>query len=129
MSAFIDISNKVFGDYSVVEISDKYYDKRMIWEIKCNTCGYSKLNRVSDIISGRCTKCFICAKNKAVGLNMKQIKEIEVLYIIDCLSAKEIAERYNINRCIVYRLKKRFEWGDYKKPNVKRSNYNRPFIK
>ena len=126
MSARKDLTGCIYGDYTVLELDCIRDNDRAVWLVKCNTCMFTKKSTGSNLIGGDTDTCQICAANKKAGLTMSQIDEIEILYFDDSITKQEIADKYNVKREIIYNLKYRFEWGDYKKKPLKNKKSSRP---
>jgi len=126
MSARKDLTDLTYGDYTVLKLDSIRSNDRAIWLVKCNTCMFTKKSTGSNLISGDTSTCQVCASNKKVGLSIKEINDIEILYFDDSISKQEIADKYSVPRHIIYGLKTRFEWGGVKKRQLKRVNQSRP---
>ena len=126
LSARKDLTGCIYGDYVVVELDSIRDNERAVWLVKCNTSMFTKRSTGSNLISGDTDKCQVCRANKKVGLSMSQIDEIEILYFDGSVTKQEIADKYNAERGVIYNLKYRFEWGDYKKKPLKNKKSSRP---
>lgn len=126
MSARKDLTNFIYGDYTVLELDCIRDNDRAVWLIECSTCKFTKKSTGSNLLSGDTDKCQVCRANKKVGLTMAQIDKIEILYFNDNITKQEIADKYNIPRHVVYGLKTRFEWGNSKKKPLKNKRQSRP---
>jgi predicted DNA-binding protein YlxM (UPF0122 family) len=127
MSKRKDLTSNKFGDYTVLELETIRNNDRAIWKVLCQTCGFLRYLSGSNLLNDSCTSCSICSANKKVNLTMEQIDEIEVLYMLEDWKAQDIADKYKVPRHIIYNLRKRFQWGNFKKKPLVNKLRRRPF--
>lgn len=100
MSNRIDIENKIFNDIKVLKFIEKQ-NTHAFYKCLCMLCNEITNATYSNLISGNTKSCAKCGQKisngleQDISLEMKHDKNIS-----------RIAKKYNVNRGVIYRIKK-----------------------
>lgn len=62
MATFTDITGRIFGDLTVIELAGKDQHNATVWRCSC-VCGYKPVIRRNDLIRGKSKSCG-CSKKR-----------------------------------------------------------------
>ena len=103
MSARKDLTGKKFGKIKVLEFVG-HNNTHTIYKCLCTRCGKELEVPYSNLISGNTKSCQSCGN--------KIPEELELIIknaLLEDEKISHIAKKYNVNRSVVYRIKKEIE--------------------
>ena len=103
MSKRIDITNQIFNDVLVLEF-EKKENTHAKWKCLCMCCNKIMYVTYSNLINGNTKSCQSCGQKISNGLEQDILCEI-----IKGDRITHIAKKHNVNRGVVYRIKKELE--------------------
>ena len=63
MTISTDISGRVYGSLTVIELATKDKNNQTLWKCQC-VCGYQPVVRRNDLVSGKSKSCGCSKKNR-----------------------------------------------------------------